>query len=74
MRTKQTDRAVAFLQSVLKTNPENAEAHVLLGSVRLANNAPDQAVKSFMTAIEKQPKDIIGYRALADLYVGQNEQ
>jgi cellulose synthase operon protein C len=71
LRTKQTDRAIAFLQSVLKANGDNAEAHVLLGSIQLANNAPDQAKKSFMAAIEKQPKDIIGYRALAELYVRQ---
>jgi tetratricopeptide (TPR) repeat protein len=69
---KQTDRAITFLQSVLKTNPDNAEAHVLLGSIRLTNNAPDQALQSFRTAIEKQPKNVIGYRALADLYVRQD--
>ena len=44
---------------------------MLLGSIQLLNNAPDQAMKSFMAAIEKQPKDIIGYRALADLYLHQ---
>jgi len=70
VHANETDRAVSFLESVLKTNPGSADALVLLGSLRLAN-APDQAMKSFMTAIEKQPKDIIGYRALADLYLRQ---
>ena len=64
VQAKQPDKAIDFLQSVLKSNPANAEALVLLGSVQLANNAPDQAVKSFTTAIDKQPKDIVGYRAL----------
>jgi tetratricopeptide (TPR) repeat protein len=71
VQAKQTDKAVAFLQSVLKANPANAEALVLLGSINLANNAPDQAIKNFTAAIAKQPKDIVGYRALANLYLSQ---
>lgn len=71
MLAKEPDKAEAFLQNILKTNPENAEAYVLLGSIRLANNEPDQAAKNFATAIEKQPNDSTGYRALADLYLRQ---
>ena len=58
VRAEKTDQAIAFLQSVLKANPSNAEAYVLLGSVQLANKSPDQARQSFMTAIEKQPKTL----------------
>jgi cellulose synthase operon protein C len=43
-----------------------------VGMVHAANDEPDQAIKSFMTAIEKRPKNIVGYRALADLYLSQN--
>jgi tetratricopeptide (TPR) repeat protein len=68
---KQTDKATGFLQSVLKANPSNAEALVLLGSIQLENHAPDQASKSFKAAIEAQPKDAVGYRALADFYRSQ---
>ena len=57
VHAKQTDRAVSFLQAVLKSNPGNAEAYVLLGLIARANNAPDQAKKNFTAAIEKQPKD-----------------
>ena len=71
VRAKEPDKAKAYLQSVLKTNPSNAEALVLLGSVNMATNAPDQAHASFAAAIEKQPKDPAGYRALAELYLGQ---
>lgn len=71
VRAKEPDKAKAYLQSVLKTNPSNAEALVLLGSVNMATNAPDQAQASFAAAIEKQPKDPAGYRALAELYLGQ---
>jgi cellulose synthase operon protein C len=71
LESKQTDRALSFLKTVLDTNPENAEAYVLLGSIRLANGAPDQAINDFKTAIDKQPRDAAGYRALADLYFRQ---
>ena len=62
---------MGFLEAVLQSNPASAEAHVLLGSIQLMQNAPDQALKSYLTAIEKQPKNIVGYRALADLHVRQ---
>jgi cellulose synthase operon protein C len=71
-RAGKFDQAVAFLQSVLQSNPDSAQAHVLLGGVQLAKNAPEQAVNSFQTAIERQPKNIDGYRALAELYLRQN--
>ena len=32
-------------------------------------NLPDQAVQSFRTAIERQPKDMVGYKALVDFYL-----
>ncbi len=67
------DQAVGFLQSVLKTNPANAEALVLLGSLQLRNKQPDQAVKNFTAAIKAQPKDVNGYRALSEFYVVQNK-
>ena len=34
VRAKATDKAVTFLQSALKSDPENAQAYVLLGSIR----------------------------------------
>lgn len=73
LAAKQMDRAVAFLNSVLKSNPDNAEALVLLGSIQLGNNQPDQAIKSFAAAVEKQPKIAGGYQALAGLYINQNK-
>ena len=46
---------------------------MLLGSVQAATNARDQAIKSFQTAIDKQPKDVSGYRALSDMYLSQKD-
>jgi tetratricopeptide (TPR) repeat protein len=69
-RAGKLDQAVAFLQKVLASNPDNAEAHVLLGSIQLAKT-PEQSLKSFRTAIERQPKNMAGYRALAEFYIRQ---
>ena len=46
---------------------------MLLGSIQLATGAPDQALKSFKLAIEKQPNNVVGYQALANLYVGKKK-
>jgi tetratricopeptide (TPR) repeat protein len=67
------DQAIGFLQSVLKNNPSNAEALVLLGSLRLRNQQPDQALKNFTAAITAQPKDVVGYRALSEFYASQSK-
>jgi tetratricopeptide (TPR) repeat protein len=44
-----------------------------LGAIQSANNAPDQALRSFQTAIEVQPKEAAGYKALATFYAGLNK-
>jgi predicted Zn-dependent protease len=62
------DEAVNFLQSVLKVNPDSAEAYVLLGTVQIQKNLPEQAERSFRAAIERQPKDPTVYIMLADFY------
>lgn len=67
------EKAVAFLQSVLKASPDNADAYVLLGSVQLSQTQLDQAKKSFETAIQKQPTNGVGYRGLSELYEQQND-
>jgi tetratricopeptide (TPR) repeat protein len=73
LQTKQIDKAETLLNDALKANPNNAEALVLMGSIALAKNDPNLAVRNFEAAIKQQPTDIIGYRALADLYARQNK-
>jgi tetratricopeptide (TPR) repeat protein len=68
VRAQKLDRALAFLQTVLDANPENAEAHVLRASVEVLLNAPAQALKSLQTAIDRQPKNMVGYQGLAAFY------
>jgi cellulose synthase operon protein C len=73
VRENRLDQAVTFLHRVLQSNADNAEAHVLLGSVRLLQNSPDVAVKSFRAAVERQPTNMAGYQALAQFYVRQKK-
>ena len=73
LNAKQTDKAIAYLQSVLKQNSNNAEAYVLLGNIDLSNKNSDQAEVNFKAAIDNQPKSDIGYQALANLYIHQDK-
>ena len=73
VRAQKPDQAMAFLNSFLQSNPENAEAHVLMGSIQLDTGASGEALKSFKLAIEKQPKNVAGYQALANLWIGQKK-
>lgn len=70
---KQPEKAEAFVQSLLKANPSNIQAWVLLGFIHSATNAPDRALQAFKTAVERDPKNPVGYRALADFYVSQKK-
>jgi tetratricopeptide (TPR) repeat protein len=73
VRAEKLDAAESFLNSILKENPKNAEAHVLMGSVKLTKNEPKQALQSFRTAIKEQPKNVSGYRALANYHMRNRE-
>jgi tetratricopeptide (TPR) repeat protein len=73
VRSGQTAQAESFLRSVLKDNPNNAEALVLLGSIQIVKKAPAEAERTFRTAIAKKPDDPAPYRALADLYVRERK-
>jgi tetratricopeptide (TPR) repeat protein len=58
---------------MLSKDAANAETLVLKGWVQTAADAPDEATKSFKAAIEAQPKNAVGYRALAELYTSQKK-
>lgn len=65
IKAQQLDQATTFLQRVLKENPSNGEARVLLGSVFLMKNSRKEALDNFTTVITQQPKLALGYTALA---------
>jgi tetratricopeptide (TPR) repeat protein len=67
LKAGKADDARQFLEGVLKEEPGSAEALVLRGAVNLSTDQKDSARTDFNLAIEKAPKNSIGYRALADL-------
>jgi tetratricopeptide (TPR) repeat protein len=69
LHARKLAEADAFLDSVLKASPANAEAMVLLGSVQASRNATDAAQASFRKAIATQPENPVGYSALARLHM-----
>jgi tetratricopeptide (TPR) repeat protein len=71
LKANRKEQAVGFLKSFLTRNPDNANALVLMGSIQLSSGAADEARKDFLAAVTAQPKDTIGYRALANLYISQ---
>src|SRR5580704_17281301 len=71
LRANKSDQAVVVLKSALQKNSRDANALVLLGSIQLTGGSPDQALKSYMAAITAEPKNVIGYRALAEFYARQ---
>ena len=70
---KQTDKAIAYLQSALKAKSDQCRSLCAVGQCRARNNAPDQAEANFKAAISSQPKNDIGYQALGNLYLRQKK-
>ena len=60
-----TGEAEKVLRAVIEANAKNAEAFALLGTVKNIQNKPDEAEADFRKAIEVQPDNPVGYRALA---------
>lgn len=71
LKANKKSQATAFLKSVLAKAPGNANALVLLGSIQLASGETDLARKSFRAAMDAQPTNVVGNRALADFYLKQ---
>ncbi len=61
-----------FLLQVLKTDPDKAEARILLANVQLATKRVKEAESSFKMAVSSQSTFASGYRALSEFYLRQN--
>jgi pentatricopeptide repeat protein len=73
VRLQKPEKAESLLQEMLKKFPASAQLLVLQGQVQLASKKTNEAEQSFKLAIEKQPKDQIGYSALSEFYVRQKK-
>jgi cellulose synthase operon protein C len=73
LKANRKNEALVFLKSIVAKSPENANALVQLGSIQLSEGETDKAVGSFSAAVKAQPRDPVGYQALADLYQRQKK-
>ena len=71
VRAGKVDEAERFVSSVLEANPDNAQARVLLGSIKQLQKKPEEAVAAYKDAVTRQPASAVGYRALANYYISQ---
>ncbi len=62
------EKAETYLNDVIKRDPANAEARILLGSVHSAQGESDEAEAAFRAAIEADPTSADAYASLARLY------
>jgi tetratricopeptide (TPR) repeat protein len=65
--------AEIFIQSILTANANNADALVLMGSIKMLQKKPQEAEAAYKLAIERQPANPIGYVALSKQYFLQNQ-
>jgi tetratricopeptide (TPR) repeat protein len=54
-------------------NPNNAQAHLILGAVQNASKNTSAAQAEFERAIQIDPKNVQGYQQLGELYRQQNQ-
>src|SRR5262249_37401818 len=73
LKAQKKDQALAFMKSVVAYDLAQVSALVSLGVIELTNGATDQAAKRFSAAMMAQPKNPIGYQAMANLYLQQKK-
>jgi tetratricopeptide (TPR) repeat protein len=72
-RAGKISEAETFIQSILTANEKNADALVLMGSVKELQKKPAEAEATYKLAIERQPKNPAGYMALSKHYFFQKQ-
>ena len=66
------DTAEQYLNTVLKSSPDNQLAQVLLASLDVLNKKPAEAEAAYRAAIAAKPDAPLGYLALVQYYAGAN--
>ena len=67
------EQALAYLQQVLKRNPDNARVLVLVGQIHLQANRVDAAEKSFRSALSADASYAEAWSALGDTCENRND-
>jgi tetratricopeptide (TPR) repeat protein len=66
-------QAERLAKDVLERDPNNIEGHILLSSIRFAQNQKDEALAELNRAIELDPNRIESYLSLSRFYVVTND-
>ena len=64
--------AIAFVETVVKTNPNNVEAKLILGQLYASFGKTQNAIQTFKEVIQSKPNIIITYQRLAITQVSDN--
>ncbi|PPC87497.1 MAG: hypothetical protein CTY37_03495 [Methylotenera sp.] len=65
LRAGKNNEAIAFIDSVLKDNPNNVDATLIKGQIYLSSGNMQEAQKLFSTVIQTNPKNASAYQQLA---------
>lgn len=65
IRSGKTKEAITFIDSVLKDNPNNVEAHLIKGQIFLGAGNIQDAQKVFSNVILANPQNAVSYQQLA---------
>lgn len=65
LRAGKKNEAIAFIDSVLKDNPNNVDAALIKGQIHLSSGNMLEAQKLFSTVIQTNPKNASAYQQLA---------
>ena len=74
VRAGQTDKAKAFLETVLENDPDNGFAQILVAQVHVQENDLVAAEAAFRKAVERAPQNTAVYTTLAGFYLSQGER
>lgn len=74
VRSGKIDEARNFLNSILAVSSDNVVAHLLLGQLNVLESRLQQAEIHFRKVVELRSDAVNGYRALALLYLRQNNE
>jgi cellulose synthase operon protein C len=62
--------AITFVESTLKTMPDNIDAKLMLAQLHSANNDKPKAIEMYTEVIKAQPKITVAYQQLSAIQLG----
>jgi protein O-GlcNAc transferase len=67
------DQAVTLLRELIKADPRNADARLLLGSVMMENGQRSESIAQLTEAVRLRPKSAEAHNALGEAYIAFGE-